>query len=124
MSVNIAVHDKSSRTGLPPEAPSKLNRQLKGDLDNIILRALRKEPERRYASAEQFAEDIRRHLHGLPVTATPDSVLYRVKKFLKRHQVGVAATALVLVALAGGVIATVREARIAEANRRRAEARS
>ncbi len=105
------------------ETPARLNRRLTGDLDNIVLKALRKEPERRYASAEQLAEDIRRHLHGLPVTAVPDSLLYRFKKFLQRHQVGVAATALVLVALAGAVIATVREARIAEANRRRAEAR-
>jgi non-specific serine/threonine protein kinase/serine/threonine-protein kinase len=105
------------------ESASKLNRRLAGDLDNIVLKAIRKEPERRYASAEQLAEDIRRHLRGLPVTAVPDSLLYRVKKFLQRHQVGAAATALVLVALAGGVMATVREARIAEANRRRAEAR-
>src|ERR1041385_1777282 len=102
---------------------AKQRRRLRGDLDNIVLKALRKEPERRYASVEQFAEDIRRHLHGLPVTATPDSVPYRIKKFFQRHQVGVAASALILVALAGGIISTMREARIAEANRRRAEVR-
>ena len=102
---------------------TKFNRQLTGDLDNIVLKALRKEPERRYTSAEQLAEDIRRHLQGLPVTATTDSVSYRVRKFVRRHQVGVAATFLIVVVIAGGVISTVREARIAEANRRRAEAR-
>jgi eukaryotic-like serine/threonine-protein kinase len=123
MNANSATYDENARAVKTTEAPSKLNRQLKGDLDNIILRALRKEPERRYTSAEQLAEDIRRHLRGLPVTAVPDSLLYRIKKFLQRHQFGVAATALVLIALAGGVISTVREARIAEANRRRAEAR-
>jgi eukaryotic-like serine/threonine-protein kinase len=101
----------------------KLGRRLRGDLDNIVLKALRKEPGRRYASVEQFAEDIRRHLQGLPVTATPDSFSYRVGKFIQRHRVGVAATAVILVLIAGGVITTVREARIAEANRHRAEAR-
>jgi eukaryotic-like serine/threonine-protein kinase len=123
MNLNVSAHPENRQTSKTLEAPAKLNRRLKGDLDNIILRALRKEPERRYASAEQFAEDIRRHLQGLPVTAVPDSLLYRLKKFLQRHRVGVAATALVMIAFAGGVIATVREARIAEANRRRAEAR-
>ena len=98
-------------------------RRLKGDLDNIVLKALRKEPSRRYVSAEQFAEDIRRHLQGLPVTATPDSLSYRVRKFVRRHAVGVAATALIAVAVASGVVTTARQARIAEANRRRAEAR-
>ncbi len=112
-----------SDDGTSQAVPAKLRRQLTGDLDNIILKALRKEPERRYASVEQLAEDIRRHLQGLPVTATPDSVPYRIKKFLQRHRMGVVATALVFVALAGGVLATAREARIAEANRRRAEAR-
>jgi non-specific serine/threonine protein kinase/serine/threonine-protein kinase len=113
-------------TPLPPakgEGGAKFKRRLRGDLDNIVLKALRKEPALRYSSVEQFAEDIRRHLSGLPVTAMPDSIGYRVKKFLRRHQVGVAATALVVAALAGGVLATVREARIAESNRRRAEAR-
>ena len=98
-------------------------RRLRGDLDNIVLKALRKEPSRRYVSVEQFAEDIRRHLHGLPVTATPDSVSYRVGKFVRRHAVGVAAVVLIVLAIAGGVVATARQARIAEANRRRAEAR-
>jgi non-specific serine/threonine protein kinase/serine/threonine-protein kinase len=96
---------------------------LAGDLDNIVLKALRKEPARRYSSAEQLAEDIRRHLQGLPVTATPDSILYRAKKFARRHKAGVAAVALFLLAVFAGVMATVREARIARANQRRAEAR-
>jgi non-specific serine/threonine protein kinase/serine/threonine-protein kinase len=98
-------------------------RRLRGDLDNIVLKALRKEPERRYSSTEQLAEDIRRHLQGLPVTATPDSPLYRISKFVRRHKVGVAATALVAVAVTGGVAATLWEARVAIKERARAERR-
>ena len=101
----------------------KLRRCLKGDLDNIVLKALRKEPARRYASIEQLAEDIRRHLQGLPVTATPDSASYRVGKFLRRHKAGVAAAALVALTVTGGVAATLREARIAVQQRARAERR-
>lgn len=117
-----AAESRPRRT-MPPEGPSKLRRRLQGDLDNIVLKALRKEPGRRYASAEQLADDIRRHLQGLPVTATPDSVSYRVGKFVRRHRIGVGTTALFLVAVAAGVISTVREARIAEMNRRHAENR-
>lgn len=101
----------------------RLKRELRDDLDNIILKALRKEPERRYASPEQFAEDIRRHLEGLPVSATPDSIAYRANKFVRRHNIGVAATALILIAVVTGVAATLREARIASENQRRAEKR-
>jgi non-specific serine/threonine protein kinase/serine/threonine-protein kinase len=94
---------------------------LRGDLDNIVLKALRKEPERRYASVEQFTEDIRRHLEGLPVRARKDTFSYRASKFIKRHKIGVAAAALVLLTLAGGIIATTIEA--SRAQRRFNEAR-
>jgi non-specific serine/threonine protein kinase/serine/threonine-protein kinase len=104
-------------------SPAKLRRRLSGDLDTITLRALRKEPQRRYASVEKFAEDIQRHLEGLPITALRDSWRYRARKFTVRHKLGVTATALVLMAVLGGVAATVREARIAAANERRAEQR-
>ena len=108
---------------LPEGSTAKLRRRLRGDLDTIVLQAMRKEPQRRYASAEQFAEDIRLHLQGLPVTARRDSWSYRAGKFAIRHKLGVAATALILTAVLGGVAATVREARIAAANERRAEER-
>ncbi len=98
-------------------------RRLAGDLDHIVLMALRKEPDRRYASVEQLAEDIRRHLEGLPVIARRDSWRYRAGKFATRHKLAVTASALVLTAVLGGVAATVREARIAAANQRRAEQR-
>jgi serine/threonine protein kinase/tetratricopeptide (TPR) repeat protein len=74
--------------------PARLARQLAGDLDNITLMALRKEPERRYPSVEQFSEDIRRHLVGLPVVARKDTFSYRARKFARRHKAGVAALVL------------------------------
>ena len=98
-----------------------LKRRLKGDLDNIVLKALRKEPERRYASVEQFSEDIRRHIEGLPVIARKATLGYRAGKFVTRHNVGVAAAALVVILLVTGAVAIVREARIARANAQRAE---
>lgn len=102
---------------------AKRHRLLRGDLDNIVLKSLHKQPQHRYASAEQMAEDIRRHLDGLPVLARRDSLSYRATKFVIRHKLGVAASALVLLAVAVGVASTVREARIAAENGRRAEQR-
>ena len=104
-------------------SPSKLSRCLAGDLDNIVLKALHKDPQRRYASVEQLAEDIRRHLEGLPVTARSDSWPYRAAKFTRRHKIGMFAIAMVALTLLTGMILTLREARIAEANRQRAERR-
>src|SRR5205807_322594 len=79
---------------------------LRGDLDNIVLKALRKEPQRRYASAEQFSEDIRRHLEGLPVIARKATLSYRTSKFIQRNKIGVAAAAIILLTLFVGIVAT------------------
>lgn len=111
------------KTNRQSAAPSAGNRQLKGDLDTIILTALRKEPERRYSSVEQFSEDIRRYLEGLPVSARSDSLKYRTAKFIKRHAFAVSAAALIFVSLFAGVIATMWQARRAEQQRARAEKR-
>lgn len=92
----------------------KLRRRLKGDLDNIILMALRKEPQRRYSSVEQFAEDIRRHTEGLPCLARKDTFAYRSAKFIRRNKVAAAAAALVLMTLMAGIVATFWQARRAE----------
>ncbi len=104
-------------------SPERLRRRLRGDLDNIVLKALRKEPERRYHSVEQFSEDIRRYLVGLPVIARPDTFAYRAGKFVRRHKAAVLAASLVVVALVGGIAATMREAYIARLERSRAEQR-
>ncbi len=95
-------------------APNKLAKQLKGDLDNIVLKALRKEPQRRYVSVEQFATDIRRSLANLPIVARKDTARYRASKFISRHKPGVAAAIVVALILVAGLVITMREARIAE----------
>ena len=86
-------------TNSEPILKSKIQnpKLLKGDLDNIILKALRKEPERRYQSVQEFAEDIRRHLKGLPVSATADSTVYRFSKFVQRHRTGVVLSSFFMV---------------------------
>ena len=105
-------------------AAAKLDKQLRGDLDNIVLKAIEHEAARRYDSVEQFAEDIRRHLQHLPVVARPATVAYRVRSFARRHRVGVGAAALILLAMLVAVLTTQREARIAEQALARARAES
>lgn len=97
-------------------------RRLRGDLDAIVLMALRKEPERRYASVNELSEDIRLHLAGHPVTARTDAWTYRVGKFTRRHRVGVAAAAIVAISLVSGFGVALWQARIARAERRIADA--
>ncbi len=104
-------------------SPEKLKKRLRGDLDNILLMALRKEPGRRYASAERLSEDIQRHLENLPVFARNDTFGYRTSKFIVRHKAGVAAAVVATIVLVVGVAAIAREARIARIERARAEAR-
>lgn len=106
------------------------SRLLQGDLDNIVLMALRKEPERRYQSVEQFSEDIRRHLEARPVLARKDTVGYRAAKFIRRNSITTAAALLVLLSLLGGIISSTWEAHrarvheaVANAEKGRAERR-
>ncbi len=96
---------------------------LRGDLDNIVLKALRKEPERRYASVQEFSEDIRRHLEGLPVNATPATFSYRAGKFTQRHKAGVLAAAIVIITLLTATAITAWQARVARTERAKAERR-
>lgn len=79
-------------------------RRLIGDLDTVLLKALRKQPDRRYASAEQFAEDLERYLKGLPVIARPDTFSYRANRFVRRHRWAVAGVAAVAAILVGSTI--------------------
>ncbi|MFN7920219.1 MAG: serine/threonine-protein kinase [Bryobacteraceae bacterium] len=108
-----------------PALPSKVSgdSRLRGDLDNIVRRAVQADVERRYRSVEQLSEDIRRHREGLPVTARPDTFLYRTTKFAYRNRLAVAAGITTVAALGIGLgIATV-EARRAIRQQTRAEAR-
>lgn len=95
--------------------------QLRGDLDNIVLMAIRKEPGRRYKSIEQFSEDIERHLKGLPVIARKDTFAYRTSKLAQRHKAAAAAAVLVALAIIAGLIATTWQARRASEQARVAE---
>ena len=95
---------------------------LRGDLDNIVLMALRKETTRRYHSVEQFSEDIRRHLAGRPVMARADAMSYRASKFVRRNKVALFAVLVIFVTLLGGIIATAWQARRATLQEQRARA--
>lgn len=103
--------------------PERLRRQLEGDLDNIVLKAMRKEPQRRYSSVEQFSEDLRRYLEGLPVIARRDTFPYRAGKFIRRNKVGVSAAAIIVILLALGLTGIARQTVIANRQRARAERR-
>jgi eukaryotic-like serine/threonine-protein kinase len=99
-----------------PERPSRLarSREMEGDLDRIVLKALQKEPDRRYVSAAEFSADIERYLRGFPVIARPDSWSYRTAKFVRRHRTGVAAAVAFLgliVAFGIGMALLARKAR-------------
>jgi serine/threonine protein kinase/tetratricopeptide (TPR) repeat protein len=94
--------------------PARLRRRLQGDLDTIVMMALRKEPDRRYGSVEAFSEDVRRYLEGLPVAARRGSVGYQAGKFVRRHMVGVsAAAALLLLVVSFGVAMAAQSRRTA-----------
>ncbi|MBZ5625484.1 MAG: protein kinase [Acidobacteriia bacterium] len=101
----------------------RLRRRLSGDLDNIVLMALRKEPHRRYPSVDKFADDIEKHLNQLPVAACADTWSYRAAKFLRRNHIGAGVAGVVALSLIAGVITTTWQARIAERNRRDAVGR-
>ncbi len=92
----------------------RLQKELRGDLDNIVMMALRKDPARRYGSAEQLANDLERHLQGMPVMATSDTWTYRAGKFIRRHALPViAATAAVAMLAAFATITFIQSQRIA-----------
>jgi eukaryotic-like serine/threonine-protein kinase len=100
-----------------------LCRRLRGDLDSIVITAMRKDPAERYGSVALLDDDIRRHLERLPVVARGDSWTYRAARFVRRRKLGVAAAAAIVITLVGGVIATSWQARVARAERVRAERR-
>ncbi len=105
------------------KARRRLKKKLAGDLDMIVLMALRKEPLRRYASVEQFSEDIRRYLEGRPVIARSDTFGYRATRFVRRNAAAIAAAVVVAVTLLGTIIFEQRSAARAAQRDSIAEAR-
>jgi tetratricopeptide (TPR) repeat protein/tRNA A-37 threonylcarbamoyl transferase component Bud32 len=108
--VSQTVPQRPSAVVDPPQ-----RRRLRGDLDNIVLMALRKEPERRYSSVEQFSEDIRRHLEALPVLARRDTLSYRAGKFVRRNAAATVAGVLIALSLVAGIVLATWQAQRAKA---------
>jgi hypothetical protein len=102
----------------------KLAAALKGDLDTIVMRALRNQPADRYPTADAVAQDIERYLNGEPVLARPESPWYRARKFVLRNKLAVGASVLIAASLVAGIVATGWEARVAVAERGRADAKA
>jgi tetratricopeptide (TPR) repeat protein len=98
----------------PPQLPSQLRPELKGDLENILLKALHPEPQRRYRSVREFSEDFSRFLDRRPVLATRDGWAYRTRRFLQRHTVASAAAALTLLAIVSGTAESLYQAHRAQ----------
>jgi len=117
-----ATDTAERRAAARATTPSALARRLRGDLDTIVAKALRKEPLRRYASAEQLSNDVGRHLAGLPVEARPDTFAYRASRFVARNRVAVAAGALAFAGLGIGLAVALERSRAAD-DAYRAEAR-
>jgi non-specific serine/threonine protein kinase/serine/threonine-protein kinase len=113
--VQVVCHDEPLRLSSAVSADSpRLAKGLKGDLDYIVAKALRKNPEDRYGSVEQLATDIRRQLDGYPVEARRGSFRYAATKYVRRHKASIAGVVVALAIAVAGVAATVRQARIAE----------
>ena len=117
------IGKKSSQLTPNPPATAGVSDllQLRGDLDNIALMALRKEPIQRYQTVEAFAGDIERYLKGLPVSARPNTFKYRASKFIKRHKISVLAASLILLSLIGGIVASLWQAQAAQSEKAKAD---
>src|SRR5690606_31344719 len=102
-------------------ADPALRKQLRGDLDTILLRALKKDPEERYATVEAFAADLHRHLDRRPVLARPDSTAYRLQRFVERHGLRVAGSIAIAAAVLTGAGVATWQARVALAETERAD---
>ena len=106
-----------SAAGARATTPRKLLQSFAGDLDTIVVKALKKSPAERYQTAESFSEDIDRFLRGDVVLARPDSMTYRALKFVRRHRLGIGAASILILSLVAGLAATSYEARVAAKQR-------
>jgi eukaryotic-like serine/threonine-protein kinase len=108
----VAIHGDNIGT-----SPEKLHRILRGDLDTILGKALKKDPAERYASVTAFAEDLRRYLQSRPIDARPDTITYRAFKFVRRNRTAVALSLLALASTAAGIVGTLQQAHTARIQR-------
>jgi len=120
-SVTARTTSPAAATAPPALDLRRLQRDLRGDLDNIVLMALRKEPERRYASVEQLSDDVARHLERRPVRARGDALGYRTRRFLARNRVAVGLGALAIGALVATAAYALRQAHVAREQAQRAQ---
>ncbi len=111
---DVVAHARST-------TPGRLAQRLAGDLDTILAKALKKSPADRYVSVAAFEDDLRRFLRHQPIAARPDTVRYRAARFVRRHRAPVALAALAVLALVGGLVGTVTQARRATAQAERAD---
>jgi len=107
---------------LSERSGDRVRTRVAGDLDAIVLKAMRSDPDRRYGSAEELSADIGNHLSGRPVTARPDSLGYRLGKLIRRRRVETVAAALTLLSIVGGSLFSLRQARVADREKVRAQA--
>ena len=124
----LAADPQAMSLAAPPDAaarrgctPAALRHQLRGDLDAVVRKALRKRPTERYASADAMAQDLQRHLDGLPVQAHPNHAAYRAGKFLRRHRAASVAALLAVLALVGGAGSAMWQAGLARQQALRAQ---
>jgi serine/threonine protein kinase len=97
--------------------PEKLSRLLRGDLDTIVAKALKKNPQERYTSVTAFADDLRRYLRQEPISARPDTLAYRAAKFARRNRAALALATLAMLAIVAGLVGTLIQARTARVQR-------
>jgi serine/threonine-protein kinase len=123
---SVGAAEEAVLNAVPPR-PSEIaedpaaRRTLRGDLDTVVLKALKKKPEERYSTVNAFADDVSRFLEGRPVTAQPDSFPYRFRKLVERNKLAFGAAAAILIAILGGAFLALWQARVAIAEKERAE---
>ena len=111
---DLEFAEAAARRGVTPD---KLRRVLRGDLDTIVAKALKKNPRERYTSASALGDDLRRHLRHEPIRARPDTLAYRTSRFVRRNRTAVVLATLVFASSIVGLVATTTQARIARTQR-------
>ncbi len=118
---SLRITDRHSLAGDRPGSASRLRRQIEGDLDTIALKALQKDPQRRYPDVTRLREDIQRHREHFPILARPDSLTYRARRFLRRQRIPAALVTVLLLSSFGFLLTLLLQSRELERQTRSAE---